>query len=174
LLTSLAAEARSEVLITPFAGVAFSGSTDRSRGTYGGGLGFLGAGVAGFELEFATTPDFFGDTEDEGVFTRNSVVTLSANLILATPGPVRVYGTVGGGLLKTRLEDPDRLFDVDSNDFGINAGGGLLFFFSDHVGLRGDIRYFRDLSDDDPDGEFDLDFGQVSYWRAVGGITFKF
>ena len=66
------------------------------------------------------------------------------------------------------------MFSIDSNDFGINVGGGLMLFFSDHVGLRADARYFRDLQDADPDGEFDLDLGTLDYWRVVGGITLKF
>jgi hypothetical protein len=169
-----ASAARAETLLTGFAGVSFAGATDRSRGTYGGSLGFLGGGVAGFEIEFATTPDFFGESRED-VFSDNNVLTLMGSLLLAAPaGPVRIYGAVGGGLLKTRLSDPDGLFDVDSNDFGINAGGGLLVLLGDHFALRGDVRYFRDLQDDQRDGDFDIDFGTVSYWRGVGGITFRF
>jgi hypothetical protein len=162
-----------ETLLTGFAGVAFSGDTEESRGSYGGALGFTGD-VVGFELEFATTPDFFG-RGGEGVFTENNVLTLMGSLLVATPPrTVRVYGAFGAGLLKTRLEDPDQLFSIDSNDFGINAGGGLLVALGNHVSLRGDVRYFRDLQDADPDGEFDLDLGEIDYWRAVGGITLRF
>jgi hypothetical protein len=169
-----AGSARAEVLVTGFGGVAFGGATNESRGTYGGALGFLGAGVVGFEIEGATTPDFFGSAGG-GVFTENNVLTLMGNILLAAPaGPVRIYGAAGVGLLKTRLEDPDRLFSIDSNDLGINVGGGLIVYLGDHVGLRGDVRYFRDLQDADPDGEFDVDFGNVDYWRGVAGITLKF
>ena len=180
LLTALAllslagsASVRAETLLTGFGGVAFSGATDRSRGTYGGSLGFVGS-VVGFEAEFATTPDFFGSSSDSGAFTENDVVTLMGSLLFATPGNLRLYAAVGGGLMKTRLADPGRFFSIDSNDFGINVGGGIMGFFGEHVGLRADVRYFRDLQDADPDGEFDLDFGNVDYWRAVGGITFRF
>ena len=168
------ASVQAETLLTGFGGVAFAGATDRSRGTYGGSIGFLGHGPFGFEAEFATTPDFFGSSSDSGAFTENDVVTLMGSFLLATPGNLRFYGAVGGGLMKTRLADPGRFFSLDSNDFGINVGGGLVGFFGAHVGLRADIRYFRDLQDADPDGEFDLDFGNVDYWRAVGGITLKF
>ena len=162
-----------ETLLTGFAGVAFGGDTNDSRGHYGGALGFTGD-VLGFELEFATTPNFFA-RGGEGVLTENNVITMMGSFLLATPpGSVRVYGAVGAGLLKTRLEDPDQLFRIDSNDFGINAGGGLLVALGDHVSLRGDVRYFRDLQDPDPDGNFDLDLGRLDYWRAVGGITLRF
>jgi hypothetical protein len=169
-----AGSARAEILVTGFGGMAFGGATDESRGTYGGALGFLGSGVVGFEVEGATTPNFFGSA-GRGVFTENNVLTLMGNIMLAAPaGPVRIYGTAGAGLLKTRLEDPDRLFSIDSNDFGINVGGGLIVSLGNHVGLRGDVRYFRDLQDADPDGEFDVDFGSVDYWRGVAGITLSF
>ena len=169
-----AGTARAETLVTGFGGVALGGATDRNRGTYGASLGFLSHDVFGFEVEFATTPEFFGNARED-VFTDNNVVTLMGSFLVASPaGPVRIYGALGAGLLKTRLADPDRLLSIDSNDFGINVGGGIMGFFGEHVGLRADVRYFRDLQDADPDGEFDLDFGNVDYWRAVGGITFKF
>ena len=146
----------------------------RNRGTYGASLGFLGHGVFGFEVEFATTPEFFGNARED-VFTDNDVVTLMGSFLVAAPaGPVRIYGALGAGLFKTRLADPDRLFSIDSNDFGINVGGGILVSPSAHVALRADVRYFRDLQDADPDGRFDLNLGNVDYWRVVGGVTLKF
>jgi hypothetical protein len=173
-----ATAARAEVMITPFAGVAFGGVTERSRATYGVALGFLGHGVVGFEAEFATTPDFFGNSTQGRVFTKNNVVTLMGSVLLAVPaGPVRVYGVAGAGLMKSRLEASAFLFDVNGTDFGINFGGGLIGYFGSHVGLRADLRYFRDLSDLNPSGEvvdFELKLGKVDYWRAVGGLTFKF
>jgi opacity protein-like surface antigen len=172
LLALAAGPGFADTLLTGFAGGAFGGATDRTRGTYGGALGFLGDGPVGFELEFAATPDFFG--EGEGVFSKNNVLTGMGSLLLASPGRLRIYAAAGAGLLKTRLEDPDQLLSVDSNDFGINVGGGLLVDLSDHVALRGDVRYFRDLQDDEPDGDFDLDLGNVDYWRVVGGLTLKF
>jgi hypothetical protein len=161
-----------ETLLTGFAGAAFAGATERTRGAYGGALGFLGEGPVGFEIELAVTPDFFGGSE--GLFTENNVVTGMGTLLLASPGSVRLYVAAGAGVLKTRVEDADLLLDFDSNDFGVNVGGGLLLDLGEHVALRGDVRYFRDLQDDEPDGEFDVDLGTVDYWRAVGGLTLKF
>jgi hypothetical protein len=164
--------ASAETILTPFAGVAFGGATERSRGTYGGSLAFLGR-VAGFEVEFAITPHFFGDASSD-LFTKNDVATLMGSFLVAAPGQsVRVYAAAGAGLLKTRLEDADQLFDVSSNDFGINVGGGLIVHLGHTLGLRADVRYFRSLADLH-DGGLDLDLGTVDYWRAVGGISFRF
>jgi hypothetical protein len=46
-------------------------------------------------------------------------------------------------------------------------------FFSDNVGIRGDIRYFRAVRDTDPDG-VDLELGSFKFWRGTVGVTFKF
>jgi len=176
-LSLLASSLEAQTILTGFGGVAFGGATatDRSPGTYGGSIGYLGKGPVGFEVEFATIPDFFGRSSESGAFTDNNVLTLMGSFLLAIPiGPVRLYGAAGAGLLKTRLADPDRLFSIDSNDFGIDVGGGLFLFLGDYVALRGDARYFRDLQDPIPDGQFDLGFGNVDYWRAVGGITLRF
>src|SRR5262245_30799434 len=172
LLVLAAGSARADVLLTGFGGAAFGGVTDRSRGTYGGALAFLG-GLFGFEFEFATVPDAFGPG-GEGVFTQNDIVTLMGSFMLASPGPVRLYGAGGAGIMKTRLADPNRFFDVDSNDFGINVGGGIIGYVGEHFGLRGDVRFFRDLQDPTPDNGFDIDLGNVDYWRVVGGLTIKF
>jgi hypothetical protein len=167
---------QAEVLITPLAGAVFSGATVKTRATYGASLGFLGNGIIGFEAEFATTPTFFGNGGQSAVFTNNNVITFMGSLLLAAhAGPVRVYGAAGAGLMKTRVTSSDGLFDVNSNDFGVNGGGGVIGFLGDHVGLRADIRYFRDLSDLNPAGNFHLQLGnKVDYWRALGGLTFKF
>ena len=174
LASPCAAPARAETLLTAFGGISFGGATEKTRGTYGGALGFIGDGPFGFELEFATTPEFFGNARQD-VFSENNVLTMMGSFLLATPrSDLRFYAAFGAGLLKTRLEDSGQLFSIDSNDFGINVGGGLIGSLSENVALRVDFRYFRDVQDPDPDNNFDVDLGNVDYWRAVGGITFKF
>ncbi len=173
LLVLAGGPAFAETLLTGFAGAAFGGTTVKSHGSYGGAIGFLGHGPVGFEIEFGVTPDFFGESTGGVVFTSNNVVTGMGNLLLATPGSVRIYVAGGGGLMKTRLEDPDKLVNVSSSDFGIDVGGGLLVGLGDHLALRGDIRYFRNFASNQPNG-LDLDLGHLDYWRGVGGLTLKF
>jgi opacity protein-like surface antigen len=97
------------------------------------------------------------------------------NILLGAPigDKARIYATGGVGLLKFRVDDTDDFFDVSRNDFGVNAGAGVFVYFSDNIGLRGDIRYFRDVREED-DGEFDVDFGGFDYWRGSIGVSFKF
>lgn len=163
-----------DTMLSGHFGKAFAGDLDESRTTYGGALTFMGDGAFGFEIEGAYTPDFFGD---EGfVLEEDNVSTLMAHILLG--GHVgergRVFASVGGGLLKSRVRDADEFFDVDRNDFGVSGGVGAMGFLNDNFGLRGDVRYFRSVGDPEPDDEFDFDFGDFSFWRGTAGIVLKF
>jgi hypothetical protein len=168
---ALAAPLHAEAYLSPFVGVAFGGHTDDSKLTYGGSLTLAGHDSPfGFALDFSHTPDFFGTTG----LGNNNVTSLMANLVLISPGSVRLYGSAGVGLMKTRVRDVAGFFNIDSNDFGLNAGGGVLLFPGGAVGFNADVRYFRNLTDPQPDREFDIDLGGLYFWRAVGGISLRF
>ncbi|HET7746740.1 MAG TPA: outer membrane beta-barrel protein [Vicinamibacteria bacterium] len=166
--------AHADTLLIPHAGVVARGDLDESHTTYGGTIAFMGDSAWGLEIEGTYTPDFFG--EDEAFdFTDNNVTTLMASVLLGTGGDGgRLYLSAGAGLLKSRVADADEFFDVDSTDFGVSAGVGGMAFFSDRFGVRGDVRYFRNLADPESDDEFDIDFGDFSYWRATGGLVLRF
>lgn len=167
------APARAEVILTPFAGKAWGGTLDSSRTTYGGSIGFLGGGVFGFEGEFAYVKDFFGALEIPDAVSSNKVQSLSANFMAAVPaGSVRLYGSSGLSLLRPALTSRSGFVVVDEDKIGFNVGGGLLIFFSQHVGLRGDLRYFRTFGEVQSGDQVTL--GTLEYWRGIGGLTFKF
>jgi len=66
------------------------------------------------------------------------------------------------------------VFDVRTkNDFGFDVGGGVMGFFAQNVGLRGDIRYFRSFSGSD-DNFTGIGVSNFNFWRASAGVTFKF
>ena len=106
------------------------------------------------------------------------MITLMANLRLAAPiggtegRGVRPYVSGGIGLLRSRIEATDLFDELTSNDWGMNVGAGLNGFFSDHVGVQGEIRYFRSFNDFGEDLEIDL--GSLDFWRASFGVSFKF
>ena len=171
LLVAAATPLHADVYLTPYLGAAFGGRTDDSKIAYGGSVAFASEnGVLGIGMELGHVPDFFGTTG----FGNNNVTSLMGNLMVLTPGRTRLYGSAGLGLMKTRVEDVDGFFRVDSNDFGMSLGGGVMFFPGDVIGLRADIRYFRNLTDPEPDDEFDVDLGGLGFWQATGGITFRF
>jgi hypothetical protein len=57
----------------------------------------------------------------------------------------------------------------------MDLGFGAMGFMTDHVGFRGDVRYFRDLQDTerDGDGSFSLATGNFDFWRGTVGLTFR-
>ena len=181
LLAMTPAAARADGLITPFLGGSFGGRTvDAPRVTFGGALGFMGAGAFGFELDFGYSPEFFPEDHGDVQNVVGNLTTVMANVIVGAPiggqsGPgLRPYLTGGVGVLRVRVEDPDDLFELRSNELGVSFGGGLLGFVSDNLGIRGDIRYFRNINDYEFDDEFDIDLQDFDFWRATVGVTFRF
>lgn len=173
LLTVGASDARAQVFVTPFGGVTLEGDAPDEKFTTGASLTFMGD-VAGFEIDFGYTPDFFAESDNVVLIGDNNVTTLTGNLLLGVGvGPVRPYAVVGLGLLRTQVDVEDLFEDVDSNELAVSAGAGLMGLVGDHVGLRGDVRYFRVL-EDPADSDVDLALGNFDFWRASVGIVFRF
>ncbi len=159
------------MLLTPFAGASFGGSTDGTKGVYGGDLTFLGErDPLGLGVDFGYTPSFLGSTN----VGKNNLVSLMGNLVFATPGTVRLYASAGLGLVRTNVQDVSGFFKEGDNELGIDVGGGLMLFSGSALGLRGDIRYFRNLTNPEPKQGLDVDLGGLSFWRATGGLVLRF
>lgn len=173
-IVSVPSTGLAQVILTPFAGATFEGDAPASKLSTGVAATFMGP-VAGFELELGYTPDFFATNDNVILVGDNNVTSLMANLILGVgAGPVRPYVTGGAGLLRASITSADDLFDdVNENDFGVNVGGGVFVFFSEHVGVRGDLRYFRSFQDIDA-ADLDFDLGTFDFWRGYAGLSFKF
>jgi hypothetical protein len=188
------AKASADWLFTPFIGMNWGGAAEftdfggdfedefEQKMNFGASLSWMGAGVLGFEVDFGYSPNFFQNTagDDDFEFGDSNVTTLMANLKVGVPfggqtgGGIRPYASGGLGLIKTRIDDPDDLFELNSTDWGLNVGGGVAGFFSDNIGLQGDVRYFRSLQDNEPDDEFDLALGSFNFWRGTVGLVFRF
>ena len=174
------AAAQSNGILTPFLGVAFDTPTDEeNRLVYGGAVGFTGP-IVGFEVDYGYAPNFFEAEDEIGSFGREgSVTTLMGNVLLSLPNrTVKPYFTAGVGLMRTNLTFVDFFDDLSRNDLGVNIGGGLMVFLGERVAIRGDVRQFRNLNNDDPDdsvpepGDFEL--GDFKFWRGTAGVTFRF
>ena len=174
--------ARADWLFTPNIGAGFGGdASGREHLTYGASIGWMGAGIFGWEADFAYTPEFFqGDDDDIELFSDSNVTSFMANALNGIPvggqtgGGFRPYATGGIGVMQSSLSDADDLFEVDNSDFGFNVGAGAMGFASDHIGFRGDVRYYRSFEDPDEDNEFDLGVGTFDFWRGTVGVTFRF
>jgi hypothetical protein len=174
-LVALPARAGAQTFLTPFAGATFGKDAPTQKFTSGVSATFMGK-VAGFELDFGYTPDFFDQATDFTLIGDSNVVTLTGNLVIGVgAGPVRPYVVGGVGLVRSHVDDGGAFFDnVSTNDWGVDLGGGVIGMFSEHVGLRGDVRYFRSLQDPSADNDFDVALGKFDFWRGTAGIAFKF
>ena len=162
---------------TPYIGTSFNSSVDDyDFGTklhYGADVTFLAASGIGFQIDFGYAPTFFEAGEDEflDLESDGSVTTLMGNLVLG--GATGLYASGGLGLMRSRIGSPADLFDeVSKNQFGVNVGGGVRIGKAKGFGVRGDLRYFRQLDDLGLFQNFQL--GDLSFWRATAGLSFGF
>lgn len=191
--------ASADWLFTPYLGIVFGGAANtvdidtrdeafEQRAVFGGSLATMGSGIFGLEFDFGYAPNFFQLTEGGADFeffdVNSSITTLMGNVIIGVPiggtsgAGVRPYVTGGIGLMRGSVQFENLFEDISSNDLAVSFGGGAHVFFSDALGVRGDVRYFRGLQNNDDDGslpEF-TDFGleDFHFWRATIGVTFRF
>jgi opacity protein-like surface antigen len=138
----------------------------------------MGDGPFGFEIDFGYSPNFFETSTTGSGFefaSASNVTTLTGNLVVGgKTGRVRPYGVAGVGLVRTKVQDVDEIFDATSkNDFGLDVGFGVMGFFAENAGLRGDIRYFRGFRGTD-DNATGLTVSDFKFWRASLGLSLKF
>jgi len=171
------AQARAEGYISPWVAANSGTGFDNGRAAVGLQAGAMGGGVIGGEVDFGYSPSFWGTTNE---FGNNSVIDLMGNVIVGVPvggthgAGIRPYLTAGLGLLRTQV-DGGTIAQVSSsnNDFGWNAGGGVMGYFSDHVGLRGDLRYLRNIENNSSSTSLDFDPGSFHFWRASIGVVIR-
>ena len=188
--------ASADWFVTPFVGGNFGGNANfggdaafedefERRVDLGASLGWMGAGIAGFEVDWGWSPNFFQNTTGAGDLRGRRQ---QRDDVHGQPGPGRagwwpdwrrraaVRGRWCGPAAEQHLRQRrSSIDDFTSNDFGIDLGGGLHGYFNDHVGLRGDIRYFRLLQDNEPAaGDLDIGLADFNFWRATIGVTFRF
>lgn len=178
------AMARADGMIIPFYGVNFGGSSgqalgnaiDAKRYDWGVSFAFMGAGVLGLEADLARSPDFFGRSDVGG----SSVFTATGNLLFGVPiggqkgVGFRPYALAGLGVVRSKVDAFSDVLSLDNSKAAFDFGGGAMFFFGDHFGLRGDIRYFRTFSD----VAFDVininNPGRLNFARGTAGLVLRF
>jgi opacity protein-like surface antigen len=178
-LLLLPVTASAQAQLTLFVGGNFGGSTDvaldesirdASQLDFGARLGLFTGGLFSLEFEYGHTPNFYGKGT---VFDSSSVRTFMGSLVIGFPaGPVRPYAVAGFGLIKRTLEYTQAQVDVTDSRAAYTLGAGLNIFFSKHVGINGDFRYFRNFTA----GNFVMDLSNdtFNYARGTVGVTFKF
>ena len=182
-------QARADGFVSPWVGSAFGSGDGVGNGvsptelkngqtTFGVTAGGMGAGIIGGEVDFGYSPSFFGD---KTLFGNNTVINLMANLIVGVPvggqhgAGIRPYVTGGIGLLRTQIDGGTLAVQSSNNGLGWNLGGGIMGYFADHFGVRGDVRYLRGFEENDlgfisTPGD---DLSTTLFWRASIGVVFR-
>ena len=171
----------------PFIGANFGGdvglpldqvSLERNRLTYGFGVGGMMGGIFGIEFDLGYTHKFYsveGDVNGSG-----NLLTAMPAFVIGIPiggqqgGGVRPYFVAGAGLMRRDVDFED-IDSISENDWGYTLGGGLMVYFNDSFGLRGDVRYLRNFKADIfeiTDVEFER--GTFNFGRATIGALFRF
>jgi opacity protein-like surface antigen len=172
-------QARADGFVTPWIGSAFGSNIDNGRATFGVSAGGMGAGIIGGEVDFGWNPSFFGTQND---FGNNSVLNLMGNVIVGVPiggtvgAGVRPYFVGGVGLIRTQIEGNGTVFTPlsSTNMFGWDLGGGVMGYFNQHVGLRGDYRYVRATQDINGSiNSVDFNGDRLHYSRITVGVVFR-
>ena len=174
--------------VSPFVGANFGGNADfgdfpdaddevERRLDFGATIGW-NPRVVGFEVDLGYSPNFFEDTAGPANFEfgDSNVTTLMGNLLISAPSGtgLRPYLSSGLGLIRANISSGNNLFnDLSTNDLGVNIGAGINGQFTDNVGIRGDVRYFRSLQDAEADNDLDLSLGSFDFWRGTVGMTFR-
>ena len=183
----LPAAARADGYVSPFVGANFGGSVgtplrvaarDRNRATFGLALGVMGGGVLGVELDLAYTARFYAQEDPTGAGSH--LLTLVPTLIVGIPiggqpgFGIRPYVVAGAGMLR-RDVNLGSLTSFTRSDLAYSLGGGVMGFFTDRFGLRGDVRYYRGFQVDDlGPTHANLTKGTFGVGRVSVGAVFRF
>jgi opacity protein-like surface antigen len=181
LLLAPAAPARADVVLTPYVGSLFGGDLTGNTAAFGANAAFMGGGIFGAEIGFNYAPEFVKASVNNDDIAQMS---LMGNLIVGIPimdsdqpGHLRPYLTGGAGLFRVSSAESQFFDRINSNNFALNFGGGVMAFFNEHIGIRGDVRYFRTLTDSDSQSGIDdinFDLGDLNFWKWDVGAAFKF
>lgn len=195
-MTAASGTAWADWIVTPFIGWNSGGSADVSgcignqcgvstlnkfehKIDYGASLASVGAGLPGFELDVGYSPNFFAtNTASNNAFkftNTSNAVTVMGNLLLSGHDrAIRPYAVGGVGLIRTNVQDFAQTFSVNTkNDFGFDVGAGVMGFFTNVIGIRGDVRYIRAFTGSNSNVT-GLGVSNFRYWRGSVGVSLKF
>ncbi len=167
--------AHADGFISPGFGAAFgTPSAASGRPTFVLDVGWLSREPVGVDLDATFGPNFFGTGG------HNSVATFTGNIIVAASDPdryrrfrrfrtvARPYFTVGVGVMRENLASPA----ASARDLGADLGFGIIFIPRHQIGLRADVRYFRNFVSQSNGSS--VGFGPFHFWRASLGFAFRF
>jgi len=176
-------------LASGFAGSGFDTKGDNPRvdtnnnsAALGGQVGYLWRGIVGPEVLVEWAPSF---DVASALVDNAHVITYMANAIGAIPlgadGQVQPYISGGFGRVQmvADLLNAEGASEHNSNgQWGTNIGGGIMAFANSRFGVRGDMRHYHASTANDLTGSAADRFVEslasgLHYWRATGGLSFR-
>ncbi len=174
-----------------FVGGGFNASADDPRiqengggVAFGGQVGYLWRGMVGPEFLVDWAPTF----DANALFIDGNVHVFSymANAIGAIPlgadGQFQPFISGGFGAIQMAADIINPLDNTTASNsnaqWGTNIGGGLMAFTNSRFGLRGDVRYYHSFEDTNLHGSpgdqlVESLVSNIHYWRATGGLSFR-
>ena len=172
--------ASADFLVEPF--LAWTRNKETARWIAGGGAaaefatGWL---LVGGELGYAG--GYFDPEADVlDLIASSHVLTISGTAGITMPARTDAdrffpYATAGLGWMRQDARDREGLIDITRNDPAVNFGGGIRVLFSEFLGVRADVRYFRSMRDPFPDADpLVADLERVNFWRLGVGAVIRF
>jgi hypothetical protein len=190
LLLATPVNASAEIFAVPFMGVKFGGSTsiydlefaaDNTKFTWGGAVMSIDDGLLGYEASFGYVLGYFegGDKETIPLVASGSfVIDGTASALFSVPPRLtgyglRPYAQAGAGLVHAQVVDDFRIFQVRRTMPVITVGAGAVGLFTNNVGLRFDVRYFRSISLTTDDQSLGPAGRRISFSRFTVGLFLR-
>jgi hypothetical protein len=196
---SIPGPAHAEWQFTPFIGYTFRATstfvdfdlredrqaTDETRINFGGSVRLIGDSPIGVEAYYVHTPGFFDAKQfnlNLARVTESRTYAVMGNVVVSTPRHWNRYGlrpslSGGIGLMHASLDDPLQILAYRQNLLGMNLGAGAVGMLSDRIGVRFDLRYFRNIKGvAAEDLEFPVTGGEpvrLRYWTVGFGVVIK-
>ena len=186
LAVSAARDASAQIFLSPFVGTTLTSPSTRgntSKPGFGLAFGSLG-NIVGAETEIAYFPQVLDNSAN--ALAKNRVFTFSADTLIGpTIGRVKPYFAIGAGDLHLNVTSLSSVLiptpaSFSSDYFMFNLGGGVMGFFTRHLGVRADLRYFRAYGFKIADlqstagNSAGITLDRFDFWRASIGLAAKF
>jgi len=176
-----------ELMLRPFAGVTFLGSTtlvdlEKAAGKphiiSGADVVWIG-NVVGVEAEVSWARAFF-HSGDQHLVLHSGVSTATGSVVVAMPRrlteyTLRPYVVAGAGLMHVGIDDYFGVLSLHETLAAYDVGGGVVGFLSNRVGVAWDVRRFGTLKGSPPDtGLVFGDSGRLSFWRGSMALVLRY
>lgn len=169
-----AATAAEAQLIAPFTGVLSGHLGVAASGDVRGAAPVVGASMLvvddsgiGVEVDAGHNSDF-----NDQRFSDSSITTVTLNLVYLYPHDLlRPFISGGAGVVRLRAAFPGQASAQTQTDTSWSVGGGVLYMWNEALGLRGELRYFRQFGRQNtlPLGAN----GALNFIRSSIGVTYS-